>query len=87
MPVLWVLFVLISFTAIARFVKVWNAASGNDAVIRRRIEAWREGRVDSRWRTWREARTTGGVPRLNARPAHAHPGAPSAAGGPAAKRP
>ena len=55
-PVLWVLFVLISFTAVARFVKVWNAASGRDAVIRRRLEAWREGRVDSRWRTWRESR-------------------------------
>jgi CDP-diacylglycerol--glycerol-3-phosphate 3-phosphatidyltransferase len=55
-PVLWVLFVLISFTAIARFVKVWNAASGRDAVIRRRLEAWREARVDSRWRSWRESR-------------------------------
>ncbi len=55
-PVLWVLFVLISLTAVARFVKVWNAASGRDAVIRRRLEAWREGRVDSRWRTWRESR-------------------------------
>lgn len=55
-PILWTLFILISFTAIARFVKVWNAASGRDAVIRRRLEAWREGRVDSRWRTWRESR-------------------------------
>jgi CDP-diacylglycerol--glycerol-3-phosphate 3-phosphatidyltransferase len=55
-PVLWVLFILISFTAISRFVMVWNAASGRDAVIRRRLEAWREGRVDSRWRTWRESR-------------------------------
>ncbi len=45
-PVLWVLFVLVSFTAISRFVKVWNAASGRDEIIRRRIEAWREGRVD-----------------------------------------
>ena len=65
-PVLWVLLVLISFTAIARFVKVWNAASGRDAVIRRRIEAWREGRVDSRWRAWREARESDGraAPRL-----------------------
>jgi CDP-diacylglycerol--glycerol-3-phosphate 3-phosphatidyltransferase len=61
-PVLWILLVLVSFTAIARFVKVWNAASGRDAVIRRRIEAWREGRVDSRWRTWREARETAGRP-------------------------
>ena len=57
-PVLWILLVLVSFTAIARFVRVWNAASGRDAVIRRRIEAWREGRVDSRWRQWRESRET-----------------------------
>ena len=64
-PVLWLLFVLVSITAATRFVKVWNAASGRDEVLRRRIEAWREGRVDSRWRTWREGRTTatGGVPR------------------------
>ena len=55
-PILWALLILISFTAIARFVKVWNAASGRDAVIRRRLEAWREGRVESRWRTWRESR-------------------------------
>jgi len=61
-PVLWVLLVLVSFTAVARFVKVWNAASGRDAVIRRRIEAWREGRVDSRWRAWRESRETTGRP-------------------------
>ena len=57
-PVLWILLVLTSFTAVARFVKVWNAASGRDAVIARRIEAWREGRVDSRWRTWRESRAS-----------------------------
>jgi CDP-diacylglycerol--glycerol-3-phosphate 3-phosphatidyltransferase len=63
-PVLWVLAVLVSVTAGARFVKVWNAASGKDEVIRHRIEAWREGRVDSRWRTWREGRSnTSGVPR------------------------
>ncbi len=61
-PVLWVLFALITLTAVARFVKVWNAASGRDEVIRRRIEAWREGRVDSRWRVWREGRERG-VPR------------------------
>lgn len=62
-PVLWVMFALISFTAVTRFVRVWNAASGRDEVIRRRIEAWRDGRVDSRWRTWREGRTSSGVPR------------------------
>jgi CDP-diacylglycerol--glycerol-3-phosphate 3-phosphatidyltransferase len=64
-PVLWVMLVLISVTAIARFVKVWNAASGKDEVIRRRLEAWRDGRVDSRWRSWREGRegSGSGVPR------------------------
>ncbi len=64
-PVLWVMLVLISATAVARFVKVWNAASGKDEVIRRRLEAWREGRVDSRWRAWREGRegAGAGVPR------------------------
>ena len=53
-PVLWVMLVLISVTAIARFVKVWNEASGKDVAVRRRVVAWREGRVDSRWRSWRE---------------------------------
>jgi CDP-diacylglycerol--glycerol-3-phosphate 3-phosphatidyltransferase len=53
-PVLWVMLVLISVTAIARFVKVWNEASGRDVAIRKRVVAWREGRVESRWRTWRE---------------------------------
>ncbi len=62
-PVLWLLFALITFTAVARFVKVWNAASGRDRVIARRIEAWREGRVESRWRAWREGRQGDGVPR------------------------
>jgi CDP-diacylglycerol--glycerol-3-phosphate 3-phosphatidyltransferase len=62
-PVLWIMLVLVSFTAISRFVMVWNAASGRDAVIRRRIEAWRDGRVDSRWRAWREGRESTGVPR------------------------
>jgi len=66
-PVLWILFVLITATAIARFVKVWNAASGRDEVIRRRIEAWRDGRVDSRWRAWRESRAATGVPRRELR--------------------
>jgi CDP-diacylglycerol--glycerol-3-phosphate 3-phosphatidyltransferase len=65
-PVLWVLLGLISLTAIGRFVKVWNAASGKDEVIRRRLEAWRSERVDT-WRTWREGfgreGAGGGVPR------------------------
>jgi CDP-diacylglycerol--glycerol-3-phosphate 3-phosphatidyltransferase len=72
-PVLWAMLALISVTAITRFVKVWNAASGKDEVIRRRLEAWRTERRDT-WRNWREglrdasggaAGTTagGGVPR------------------------
>jgi phosphatidylinositol phosphate synthase len=62
-PVLWVMLGLITVTAVTRFVKVWNAASGKDEVIRRRLEARREGRGDSRWRTWREGREGAGVPR------------------------
>jgi CDP-diacylglycerol---glycerol-3-phosphate 3-phosphatidyltransferase len=55
-PVLWVMLVLISITAMARFVKVWNEASGKDkdTAVHRRVVAWREGRVESRWRSWRE---------------------------------
>jgi CDP-diacylglycerol--glycerol-3-phosphate 3-phosphatidyltransferase len=74
LPVLWILFVLVTITAVSRFVKVWNLASGRDEVIRRRIEAWREGRVDSRWRTWREARESTGRPRRD--PARTSAGAP-----------
>jgi CDP-diacylglycerol--glycerol-3-phosphate 3-phosphatidyltransferase len=53
-PVLWVMLVLISITAITRFVKVWNEASGKDVAVRSRVVAWRDGKVESRWRTWRE---------------------------------
>jgi CDP-diacylglycerol--glycerol-3-phosphate 3-phosphatidyltransferase len=61
-PVLWAMLVLISITAVARFVKVWNEASGKDVAVRRRVVAWREGKVESRWRTWREgAGVPGGV--------------------------
>jgi CDP-diacylglycerol--glycerol-3-phosphate 3-phosphatidyltransferase len=75
-PILWIMLVLISITAVARFVKVWKLASApavaaTDAVdadaiaepedaIRRRVVAWRDGKVESRWRTWREG---AGVPR------------------------
>ncbi|HEY1828289.1 MAG TPA: hypothetical protein VGF87_09715, partial [Acidimicrobiales bacterium] len=72
-PVLWVLLALTTITAIGRFVKVWNAASGKDEIIRRRLEAWRESRerrlggdrdrltVDARWKAWREARESSGT--------------------------
>jgi CDP-diacylglycerol--glycerol-3-phosphate 3-phosphatidyltransferase len=73
-PILWIMLVLISITAVARFVKVWKLASAPAAVapeveaapaasddpVRRRVVAWRDGRVESRWRTWREG---AGVPR------------------------
>jgi len=75
-PILWIMLVLISITAVARFVKVWKLASApavaatdaveSDAIaqpddaIRRRVVAWRDGKVESRWRTWREG---AGVPR------------------------
>jgi CDP-diacylglycerol--glycerol-3-phosphate 3-phosphatidyltransferase len=59
-PVMWVMLVLISITAVARFVKVWNEASGKDKAVHRRVVAWRDGKVESRWRSWREGTT---VPR------------------------
>src|ERR1700728_3866810 len=70
-PILWIMLVLISITAVARFVKVWKAASAPaDANVeeptergRRRVVAWRDGEGESRWRTWREG---GGVRRSGA---------------------
>jgi CDP-diacylglycerol--glycerol-3-phosphate 3-phosphatidyltransferase len=72
-PILWIMLVLISITAVARFVKVWKSASipataapaaepveASEDVVRRRVVVWRDGRVESRWRTWREG---SGVPR------------------------
>jgi CDP-diacylglycerol--glycerol-3-phosphate 3-phosphatidyltransferase len=83
-PILWIMLVLISITAVARFVKVWKLASVTatpvpaaestpvalepstepapavDDAVRRRVVAWRDGKVESRWRTWREG---AGVPR------------------------
>jgi CDP-diacylglycerol--glycerol-3-phosphate 3-phosphatidyltransferase len=70
-PALWVFFGLLCATAIGRFVNVWKEAEGPPPLVstrvllaeadmdvtRRALARWREGRVDSRWRTWREART------------------------------
>ena len=85
-PVLWVLFVLVTFTAVARFVKVWNAASGRDEVIRRRIEAWREGRVDSALAGLARGPPRATACRAGTSPGPGRPGRPSGAGGPAARR-
>ena len=67
-PSLWVFLGLLSVTAAGRFVSVWREAEGPPRpapapVGARSLEGaghplarWRQGRVDSRWRTWREAR-------------------------------
>jgi CDP-diacylglycerol--glycerol-3-phosphate 3-phosphatidyltransferase len=65
-PILWVLLGLTVVTALQRFVVVWRQASqplaGADGAVdasQGRLggsRTWREGRVDSRWREWREAR-------------------------------
>jgi CDP-diacylglycerol--glycerol-3-phosphate 3-phosphatidyltransferase len=68
-PSLWVFLGLLCATAIGRFVNVWKEAEGPPPVVasrvlaeadmdvtRRALVRWREGRVDSRWRAWREAR-------------------------------
>jgi CDP-diacylglycerol--glycerol-3-phosphate 3-phosphatidyltransferase len=61
-PDLWVLLGLTSITAGGRFVRVWRAAEGPPAridTVRPARARLREGRVDSRWRSWREERATG----------------------------
>jgi len=55
-PVLWAMLVLVSLTAVARFVRVWNLAEGPAA--KPAAPRWREARVESRWRARREG--TGG---------------------------
>ncbi len=66
-PVLWILLGLVTATAVGRFVRVWRVAEGPprpqpgvrasmapDAAPLR----WRPGRVESRWRSWREGSAT-----------------------------
>lgn len=69
-PTLWVMLVLTSATAVNRFARVWTqasqapAASGAPAASEAQLEvpppgvpaplAWRVGRVESRWRAWRQ---------------------------------
>jgi CDP-diacylglycerol--glycerol-3-phosphate 3-phosphatidyltransferase len=50
-PVLWVMLVLTLATVVQRFVMVWRQAS---PVSRESAPRWRTGRVESRWRQWRE---------------------------------
>jgi CDP-diacylglycerol--glycerol-3-phosphate 3-phosphatidyltransferase len=71
-PLLWVSLALCLYTATQRFVKVWRQASADPELLQARAEpatmpagapavAWRPGRVESRWRAWRE--TSGGTRR------------------------
>jgi CDP-diacylglycerol--glycerol-3-phosphate 3-phosphatidyltransferase len=50
-PVLWAMLVLTLATAVQRFVMVWRQASPAPREVAPR---WRTGRVESRWRQWRE---------------------------------
>jgi|SRR5579872_656759 len=70
-PDLWVLLGLTSLTAVGRFVRVWRGAEGPPprAPVDRTRSRWSEGRVDSRWRAWREERATG-VPREGRKDGH-----------------
>jgi CDP-diacylglycerol--glycerol-3-phosphate 3-phosphatidyltransferase len=57
---LWILLGLITLTAVGRFVRVWRVAEGPAprpaGALRARAgrDRFREGRVESRWRAWRE---------------------------------
>ncbi len=64
-PILWVLLGLTSLTAAGRFVRVWRAAEGPPRVAgsERARSRWEPGRVDSRWRVWREQRAAGSAAR------------------------
>jgi CDP-diacylglycerol---glycerol-3-phosphate 3-phosphatidyltransferase len=56
-PDLWVLLGLTSATAVGRFVRVWRNAEGPPPRVvaeRASRSRWSQGRVDSRWRAWRE---------------------------------
>ncbi|MHB1487066.1 MAG: CDP-alcohol phosphatidyltransferase family protein [Acidimicrobiales bacterium] len=63
-PMLWVMLVLTSATAVNRFARVWAQASQAPAASEPQLDvpppvvpappAWRVGRVESRWRAWRQ---------------------------------
>lgn len=53
-PVLWALLVLTMGTAVGRFTRVWRQASDAPPSARFGEVIWRTGRVESRWRAWRE---------------------------------
>ena len=57
-PDLWVLLGLTSATALGRFARIWRAAEGpaRPATVRPARLGSGQGRADSKWRAWREAR-------------------------------
>ena len=61
-PLLWLLLALSVVTAVQRFAKVWRQASAPEPSTRPAMAlaggaTWRRGRVESRWRAWREDRS------------------------------
>ena len=50
---------LSTITAVQRFARVWRQASPEIAVSESTRGAWRRGRVQSRWQTWRQPLATG----------------------------
>lgn len=68
-PVLWALLVLTTGTAIGRFARVWRQAGGTPAGGGLGESIWRTGRVESRFRAWREqGALAGGVATLGTWP-------------------
>ena len=58
-PLLALLLGLSVFTAVQRFAKVWAQASRASATSTEPVRGpWRRGRVESRWQSWRQPRTT-----------------------------
>jgi phosphatidylinositol phosphate synthase len=54
-PLLWLLLALTLATAVQRFVTVWRQAEAPPPRPRRSELRWREGRAESRFRSWRES--------------------------------
>lgn len=70
-PLLWLLLGLTLLTAVQRFAKVWVQATaemrGEATGPKTAASIWRTGKVESRWRAWREASRSGAAPGAAAR--------------------
>jgi len=72
-PILWLLLGLTMLTAVGRFVRVWRVAEGParpPAGAHRHARAdrpWQQGRVESRWRAWRQGLAPGAGQRRSSR--------------------